>query len=222
MTETPKLSGPMLPPKSGGRAKQLMVLLHGYGADGADLIGLGQEWRELWPDMAFVAPNAPEPCALNPGGYQWFPLDAARIDNRVRGAAAARPVLINFLIDLWGQTGLTARDTVICGFSQGAMMALHIGTSLDSAPIAVVSFSGALIPPAGFAEGRYAKPPIALIHGELDQVVDPDLSRESAQVLADAGYQARLFISPGTGHGIAPDGLDFATLFLRSQPALSA
>lgn len=222
MTETPKLSGPMLPPKSGGRAKQLMVLLHGYGADGADLIGLGQEWRELWPDMAFIAPNAPEPCALNPGGYQWFPLDVARIDNRVRGAAAARPVLINFLIDLWGQTGLTARDTVICGFSQGAMMALHIGTSLDSAPIAVVSFSGALIPPEGFAEGRYAKPPIALIHGELDQVVDPDLSRESAQVLADAGYQARLFISPGIGHGIAPDGLDFATLFLRSQPALSA
>ena len=217
---TPKLSGPMLPPKSGGPARQLMVLLHGYGANGADLIGLGQEWRELWPDMAFVAPNAPEVCAQNPRGFQWFPIDVDRIAGRIKGAAAARPVLINFLIDLWAQTGLTARDTVICGFSQGAMMALHVGTSLDSAPIAVVAFSGALIPPDGFADGRYAKPPIALIHGELDQVVDADLSRESAQVLADAGYEARLFISPGVGHGIAPDGLDFATLFLRSRPAL--
>jgi phospholipase/carboxylesterase len=222
VTQTPKLSGPMLPPRSGGPARQLMVLLHGYGADGADLIGLGRQWGELWPDMAFVAPNAPEICALNPGGYQWFPLDVERIDNRITGAAAARPVLINFLIDLWGQTGLTARDTAICGFSQGAMMALHVGTSLDSAPIALVAFSGALIPPEGFAAGRHAKPPIALVHGELDQVVDPNLSRESAQVLADAGYEVRLFISAGTGHGIAPDGLDFATLFLRSRAALRA
>lgn len=219
---TATLSGPMLPPKSGGRPKQVMLLLHGYGADGADLIGLGQQWRELWPDMLFVAPNAPDPCAQNPGGYQWFPLNVDRIGGRIEGAAQARPVLINFLIDLWAQTGLSARDTVICGFSQGAMMALHIGTSLDLAPIAVVSFSGALIPPPGFGTARYAKPPVALIHGELDRVVDPNLSRESAQVLADAGFEVRLHISPDVGHGISPDGLDFATLFLRSQVALSA
>ena len=218
---TATLSGPMLPPKSGGKPKQVMLLLHGYGADGADLIGLGQEWRELWPEMLFVAPNAPEACAQNPSGYQWFPLDVERIGGRIEGAATARPVLINFLIDLWAQTGLSARDTVICGFSQGAMMALHVGTSLDQAPIALVAFSGALIPPEGFATARYAKPPIALIHGDLDRVVDPELSRESAQVLADAGFEVRLHISPGTGHGIAPDGLDFATVFLRSRKALS-
>jgi phospholipase/carboxylesterase len=219
---TPKLSGPMLPPKSGGAAKQLMLLLHGYGADGSDLIGLGNHWRDLWPDMAFVAPNAPDPCAQNPSGFQWFPLQVDRIAGRIEGAAEARPVLINFLIDLWAQTGLSARETVICGFSQGAMMALHVGTSLDLAPIAVISFAGALIPPVGFATARYAKPPIALVHGDVDRVVDPQLSRESAQVLADAGYEVRLHISPGAGHGIAPDGLDFATVFLRSRVALSA
>jgi phospholipase/carboxylesterase len=210
----------MLPPKSGGKPKQVMLLLHGYGADGADLIGLGQEWRELWPDMLFVAPNAPYPCDQIATGYQWFPVNGPLPMRRVDGAAMARPVLINFLIDLWAQTGLSARDTVICGFSQGAMMALHVGTSLDQAPIALVAFSGALIPPEGFATARYAKPPIALIHGDLDGVVDPDLSRESAQVLADAGFEVRLHISPGAGHGIAPDGLDFATVFLRSRNAL--
>lgn len=218
---TVKLSGPMLPPLSGGKARQVMLLLHGYGADGADLIGLGQHWRELWPDMVFVAPNAPQPCAQNPAGYQWFPLDVERIGGRIEGAAAARPVLINFLIDLWAQTGLGPRETVICGFSQGAMMALHVGTSLDLPPIAVVSFSGALIPPDGFATARYARPPIALIHGAQDQVVDPGLSRESAQLLADAGFEVRLHISPGVGHGIDPEGLDFATLFLRSRRELA-
>ena len=182
-----KLSGPMLPSKSGGLPKQIMVLLHGYGADGADLIGLGQQWRELWPDMLFVAPNAPEICDVNSSGYQWFPLAVDRIAGRIEGAAEARPVLVNFLIDLWAQTGLSAADTVLCGFSQGAMMALHVGTSLDQKLIGIVAFSGALIPPDGFGDAYFAKPPVALIHGEFDQVVDPNLSRESAQVLADAG-----------------------------------
>jgi len=220
MSETPKLSGPMLPPKSGAAPRQLMLLLHGYGADGADIIGLGQEWRELWPDMLFVAPNAPDRCDVNSAGYQWFPLSPDPISGRIAGAAQARPVLINFLIDLWAQTKLGPRDTVICGFSQGAMMALHIGTSLDGALIGIVAFSGALIPPEGFGNGRFAKPPVALVHGELDGVVNPELSRESAQVLADAGFEVRLHISPGIGHGIAPDGLAFATQFLLAQPAL--
>ena len=217
-----KLSGPMLPPKSGGLPKQIMVLLHGYGADGADLIGLGREWGELWPDMLFVSPNAPEICERSAGGYQWFPLNVDRIAGRIEGAATARPIIVSFLMDLWAQTGLTAADAILCGFSQGAMMALHVGTSLDQELRAVVAFSGALIPAEGFLEARFAKPPVALIHGEFDPVVDPDLSRESAQVLADAGFEVRLHISPGVGHGIAPDGLQFATDFLLHQMVAKA
>ena len=222
MSGPAKLSGPMLPPKSGGAPKQLMVLLHGYGANGDDLIGLGWEWRELWPDMLFVSPNAPDVCAQNPGGFQWFPLAVDRIAGRIEGAALARPVLVNFLMDVWAQTGLGPADTVLCGFSQGAMMALHVGTSLDRPLKAIVAFSGALIPPDGFGDDYFAKPPVALIHGELDQVVDPNLSRESAQVLADAGFETRLHISPGVGHGIAPDGLAFATQFLTGLMAAKA
>jgi phospholipase/carboxylesterase len=203
----------MMPPKS-GTPKQLMVLLHGYGADGQDLISLGFQWRELWPDMLFVAPNAPEICAQNPAGYQWFPLQIDRTIGRIEGVGNARPVLVNFLIDLWAQTGMSPSNTVLAGFSQGAMMALHVGTSLDQQLAGIVSFSGAFAPAQDFGSNKFARPPVALIHGEQDTTVDPNLSRQAATALAADGYDVTLHISPGIGHGIAPDGLDFATSFL--------
>jgi phospholipase/carboxylesterase len=214
---TTTLSGPMLPPKSGGDPKQLMVLLHGYGSDGKDLISLGIQWRETWPDMMFVSPNAPAPSAMNPSGYQWFAISQDRSVSRVEGTAAARPVIVNFLMDLWAQTGVTPANTVLVGFSQGSMMALHVGTSLDQQLAGIVSFSGAFIPPAEFGTGRFPRPPVALIHGDMDGVLETELSRDAARQLEAAGFEVRLHISPGVGHGIAPDGLDFATAFLRER-----
>jgi len=210
---TVTLSGPMMPPKS-GTARQLMVLLHGYGADGQDLISLGYQWRELWPDMLFVAPNAPEICDMSPSGYQWFPLQTDRTIGRIEGVGNARPVLVNFLIDLWAQTGISPANTVLVGFSQGAMMALNVGTSLDQPVAGIVAFSGAFVPAEGFGSGAFARPPVALIHGDMDGVVDPDLSRQAATSLSADGFDVTLHISLGSGHGIAPDGLDFATSFL--------
>jgi phospholipase/carboxylesterase len=219
---TAKLSGPMLAPLS-GPPKQLMVILHGYGADGADLIGLGREWRALFPDMLFVAPNAPTVCARNPSGYEWFPLsDRPAEDFRQGGADLARLVIVGFLADLWAQTGLTAADTILCGFSQGAMMALNVATSIPEQVRAVVAFSGAFIPSAAFEAGEGAKPPIALIHGDMDGVVPVGLSRDAATLLAARGFDVGLHISPGAGHGIAPDGLAFATSFLLAEMAAKA
>lgn len=217
---TATLSGPMMPPKSGGAPRQLMVILHGYGADGQDLISLGYEWREIWPDMLFVAPNAPDVCEQNPAGYQWFPLRTDRIAGRIEGVANARPVIVNFLIDLWAQTGISPANTVLAGFSQGAMMSLHVGTSLDQKLAAIVAFSGAFVPAEGFEAGKFAKPPVALIHGDQDGVVDPQLSKQAADLLVANGFDASLHFSRGVGHGIAPDGLSFATSFLlASLPA---
>lgn len=213
------LSGPMLPPKSGQAAKQVMVLLHGYGADGSDLIGLGGEWRDRFPDMLFVSPNAPWPCGRNPGGFEWFPVNDPPIESfRREGADRARPVIVNFLIDLWAQTGLAARDTVLCGFSQGAMMALHTGLSLDHEVRAIIAFSGALIPPPE----PWSKPPVALIHGDLDGVVPVQLSRDAEVVLRAAGIDVRLHIERDMSHGIAPDGLGFAGAFLGEAMAAKA
>lgn len=213
------LSGPMLPPRSGQPAKQVMVLLHGYGADGSDLIGLGGEWREQFPDMLFVSPNAPWPCGRNPGGFEWFPVNDPPVESfRREGADRARPVIVNFLIDLWAQTGLAARDTVLCGFSQGAMMALHTGLSLDHEVRAIIAFSGALIPPPE----PWSKPPVALIHGDLDGVVPVQLSRDAEVALRAAGIDVRLHIERDMSHGIAPDGLGFAGAFLGEAMAAKA
>lgn len=209
----------MLPPKSGQAAKQVMVLLHGYGADGSDLIGLGGEWRDRFPDMLFVSPNAPWPCGRNPGGFEWFPVNDPPIEGfRREGADRARPVIVNFLIDLWAQTGLAARDTVLCGFSQGAMMALHTGLSLDHEVRAIIAFSGALIPPPE----PWSKPPVALIHGDLDGVVPVQLSRDAEVALRAAGIDVRLHIERDMSHGIAPDGLGFAGAFLDEAMAAKA
>lgn len=209
-----KLSGPMLPPANGLPPRHIVVLLHGYGADGSDLIDLGRHWARLLPDTLFVAPNAPRPCGQNPFGFEWFALDVDRIRGRLEGAREAAPVLREFLADLWSQSGVGAAQTWLVGFSQGAMMALHVGTGLDETLAGIVAFSGALVPPESFASGSAARSPVALVHGELDQVVDPDLSREAATMLAAAGFEVSLHISPGTAHGIAPDGLEFATAFL--------
>jgi phospholipase/carboxylesterase len=167
--------------------------------------------------MMFVSPNAPAVCDINPGGFQWFPIQSPRIDSKLVGAALARPVVLQFLEELWAQTGLSARDTVLAGFSQGAMMALHVGLSLDEPLMAVVACSGAFLPPEGFGARPFAKPPVALIHGDADQVVPVELSREAADVLKAAGVDVRLHISHGTGHGIAPDGLQFAVEFLSDK-----
>lgn len=212
----PRLSGPMLPPSSGGEPKQAVVLLHGYGSDGADLMGLGQMWAAGFPDALFVSPNAPEACALNPSGYQWFALDLDRFayERRLAGAAAARPMIVQFLEDLWGETGLGPRQTVLAGFSQGAMMALHTGLSLDRRLAGVLAFSGALLPPAGFPQAEALRPPVALIHGEFDSVVETSLSREAEIALRGAGYDVALHVSPAIGHSISTDGLQFASEFL--------
>jgi len=209
---TPKLSGPMLPPKSGAAPRQLVVLLHGYGSDGADLISLAPYWQDVLPDALFVSPNAHETCVGTPG-YQWFALDydTDRVANRQEGLPLARPVLLQFLADLWEQTGLSARDTILAGFSQGAMMALHVGLSLPQAPMGIIAFSGALVIPEGFG---MAGPPVAIIHGDQDNVVYPELGAEAASVLKAASYDVRYHVSPGVGHAIAPDGLAFATDFI--------
>ena len=212
-----KLSGPMLAPRSGQPPRQIVVLLHGYGSDGADLIDLGRYWGEAMPDTLFVSPNAPNRCAGNPFGYEWFPLQVDRIAGRIEGAKQAAPVIRGFLDDLWAQTGLGAADTFLVGFSQGAMMALHVGTASESPFKGIVAFSGALVPAEDFGAPGHARPPVALIHGDIDQVVDPQMSRDAETALKSAGFEVSLLLCPGLGHGISPEGLAAAAAFMHGR-----
>ena len=211
-----KLSGPMLAPANGGAPDSAVILLHGYGSDGHDLIGLAPHWQGLLPDALFISPHAPEATGMN--GFQWFAIDwtGDRLASRQTGVMRARPVLMGFLDDLWSQTGIRPERTLLAGFSQGAMMALHVGLSLpaDKQLMGIIGFSGALLPPDGFGGPALARPPVLLVHGDMDEVVDPQLSEEAHKLLSAENYSVTYHVSPGAGHGIAPDGLAAATAFI--------
>jgi phospholipase/carboxylesterase len=211
-----KLSGPMLPPASGGTPKQAVVLLHGYGSDGNDLIGLAPHWQGILPDAVFISPNAPQACRQFGFGFQWFDVsfDGDRLARRQEGVVQARPILLEFLDDLWSQSGIAPENTILAGFSQGAMMALHTGLSLEQPLMGIIAFSGAFLPPDGFGSTPLAKTPVCLVHGDVDDVVDPEHSADADLALRLAGYDVSYHVSPGVGHGIAPDGLAFASKFI--------
>jgi len=209
-----KLSGPMLAPATGGAPRRIVVLLHGYGADGTDLIALGRHWQAILPDALFVAPNAPDFIPDYPAGRMWFPISSELPVRRLEGVRAASVVVAEFLADLWEQTGLGAGDTILAGFSQGAMVSLHAGLALETPLLGIIGFSGAFLPPDNFPT---VKPPVCLVHGDLDTVVDVEMSISAETALREAQLDVRLHISPGAGHMIAADGLEFADAFITEQ-----
>ena len=214
----PKLTGPRLMPRSGA-PQQLVVLLHGYGADGNDLIEIGRQWQPLLPSAAFIAPHAPEPCAMAGSGRQWFPLSMRDPSERWRGAIQARPGLDAFLDETLQSLGLDDSRLAIVGFSQGTMMALHVGLRRNRAPAAILGFSGVLVGPEHLdeAKARSAKgepPPILLIHGSQDDVIPVDALFTGANQLAEAGIPCQWHLSVGVGHGIDGGGLKHGGLFL--------
>jgi phospholipase/carboxylesterase len=206
------IDGPRLKPKS-GKAKHLVVFLHGYGADGNDLIDIGKEWQKWLPDAAFVSPHAPEPCGMSPMGRQWFPLTMRDPSERWRGVTGARPTLDAFLDEELEKHSLAPDRLALVGFSQGTMMALHTGLRRAAPPAALLGFSGVLVGPEHVAEAT-GKPPILLVHGDQDQVIPLDALFTSADALGAANIPCQWHLSFGIGHGIDGGGLRHGGLFL--------
>lgn len=203
-----------------GRARSLIVLLHGYGADGADLIGLAEPLAGVLPDTVFLAPDAPEPCRVNPMGRQWFPI--SWIDGSTEAAMRAGFLRAADALDLWltdaiAAEGVTEAETALVGFSQGTMMALHVGPRRAGALAAIVGFSGRLAEPGPNAAPARTRPPVLLIHGDRDEVIPVQALVETREALAADGFAVQWHLSRGAGHGIAPDGLRAAALFLRAH-----
>jgi phospholipase/carboxylesterase len=220
-----ELDGPRLAPRS-GRARRLVVILHGYGADGNDLIEIGKVWQTLLPDAAFVAPHAPEPCEQAPTMRQWFSLSSRAADSPERwiGVNKARPVLERFLDAELARLGLPASALALVGFSQGTMMALHVGLRRTVTPAAIVGYSGLLVlPPDGeldaFAGEINARPPVLLVHGEEDSVIPAQALFQATDVLPALGIPVQWHMSAGVGHSIDPEGLRHGGAFLASNVA---
>jgi phospholipase/carboxylesterase len=216
-----ELDGPRLAPRS-GRARQLVVILHGYGADGNDLIEIGKVWQPLLPDAAFVAPHAPEPCEQAPTMRQWFALTFRDPNERWVGVNRARPVLDRFLDAELSRLGLPGSALALVGFSQGTMMALHVGLRRTATPAAIVGYSGLLVLPPDddldkFAAEISARPPVLLVHGDEDNVVPPQALFQAAEVLPALGMPVQWHMSAGVGHSIDPEGLRHGGAFLAAN-----
>ncbi len=204
-----------------GDMRSCVVFLHGYGANGADLLGLADPLGEHLPDTLFVAPDAPEACAGAPFGFQWFPIpwiDGSSEEEAMAGMGRAVNDLNAFLDALMVDEDLLPEQVALFGFSQGTMMALHVGPRREDELAGIVGFSGRLLAPELLGDEKLSKPPILLIHGDQDDVVPVDSLPQAAEALEQAGFkEVFAHIMEGTAHGIAPDGLGVALAFLRDK-----
>ena len=206
------LDGPRLEPR--GRAPNaLVVLLHGYGANGDDLIQLGQAWRQALPEAAFVAPNAPESIPGAYGSLQWFALTMRDPSEYWRGVVAAQPALDRFLDAELARYRLTPDRLALVGFSQGSMLALHVGLRRATAPAAIVAYSGLLAGPEHLDDAR-ARPPILIIHGAADDLIPVDALHLAREALAATGQRVEWHVREGVGHGIDAGGQRMAAHFI--------
>ncbi len=211
-------------PSQSGQTRSIVVFLHGYGANGADLLGLADPLGEHLPDTLFVAPDAPEACAGAPFGFQWFPIpwiDNSSEEEAERGMQAAVDDLNAFLDALMVDEDVLPEQVVLFGFSQGSMMALHVAPRREDPVAGIVAFSGRLLSPELLVDEVVVRPPVLLVHGDADDVVPPQSLPEAAEALAAAGFEdVFAHIMKGTGHGIAPDGLSVALAFMRDKLGL--
>ncbi|MCZ6846594.1 MAG: prolyl oligopeptidase family serine peptidase [Alphaproteobacteria bacterium] len=220
MPEHVELSGPAFAPASGGPAKQLVILLHGVGADGNDLIGLAPMLSQGLPDAEFLAPNAPEPCDMAPVGYQWFSLQDRSADVIEAGVRAAAPLVDKFIDDNCAIRQITPDRVALFGFSQGCMMSLFVGLRRQTALAAVLGYSGALVAPEKLAAEIVSRPPVLLVHGEADPVVPYQMLAAAQAGLEAAGVDVQTVSRPGLGHGIDEAGIrEGAALLQRTLTA---
>ena len=207
------IDGPRIPPASGGPAKSLVILLHGYGSNGDDLIGLAPHWRPALPHTAFVSPNAPEICPGAPGGYQWGGIASLDRNARAAGAARAAPALNEFIDAELALYGLTETRLALVGFSQGTMMALHVGPGRATPLAGIVGYSGMIADEAALAAAP-THPPVLLVHGDADPMIPVAAFHNAMTALTGTGFKVQNHVSPGLGHSIDMAGLQLGGAFL--------
>src|SRR6201981_625152 len=212
---TPALSGPSRPPASGGRPSRLVILLHGLGSDGNDLIALAPYWARLLPTAEFLSPNAPFPCDMAPYGYQWFSSQDRSPAAVLAGVRAAAPFLDGFIDNALAERGLADRDLALVGFSQGTMMSLFVGLRRAAPAAGIVGFSGRLLAPELLASELRSRPRTLLVHGTDDPLV-PYASLAAAEAaLKDIGVSVETLTCTGIGHSIDENGLRRGGSFLK-------
>jgi phospholipase/carboxylesterase len=212
-------------PSASGADSSVVLFLHGYGADGADLLGLAEPLAPHLPDTVFIACDAPERSMANPMGFQWFPIPWIDGSSEVAAAEGMRrsaKILDGFIDKVLADEGLAPENLILFGFSQGTMMSLHVAPRRAEPIAGIVGFSGRLMFPDALATETLSKPPVMLIHGNADDVVPFQEMQIAGEALQDAGFDVYGHVMEGTAHGIAPDGLSVALSFIRNRFGLDA
>ena len=211
------LRGPSFGPAAGGPPRQLVVLLHGVGADGHDLIELAPLLARDLPHARFVAPDGPQPCDMAPYGRQWFSLQERRPAAMLAGLTRTVPLVDAFLDEELRQAGLDDGALALVGFSQGTMTALHVGPRRSRAPAAILGFSGALLGADVLAAEARQRPPVMLVHGDADDVVPVEALFDAVAGLQGAEIPVQWIMRPGLPHSIDPEGIAAGGRFLRDM-----
>ena len=214
------VNGSSRQPHSGHPARQIVLLLHGYRSNGADLISFAPQWQQILPDALFLAPNAPQPCGAG-GGYQWWPLTEFTPAALASGTAGAAGAIDAFIDRKLAQYGLSESSLAIVGFSQGTMMALHVGLRRQRQVAAIIGYSGMLTGAGDLQQHKITKPPVLLVHGALDQIVPISALHTAEADLRSAGIEVTAHISPALGHSVDPAGLQLGGEFIARAFAAS-
>jgi phospholipase/carboxylesterase len=209
------LSGPEQRQLEGEVPKQLVVFLHGLGADGSDLISLAPHFAQILPEAYFVSPDAPFPCDMAPYGKQWFSLQDRSDDAILSGVKTAVPILEEYIATQCERFGLTNKDVVLIGFSQGTMLSLYTALRAKESYAGVLGYSGALVAPQLIKDEIQSSPEICLVHGQADEIVPFAAFEEAMSVLQAQGLTVHGFSREGLGHGIDPAGMQIGQSFLK-------
>lgn len=207
-------NGASLKPLSGAKPKQIVMLLHGFGSSGTDMISLAPHWQDRFPDALFLAPHAPQRCAMMASGYQWWGLSGFAPSALAAGAASAAPAINAFIERKLSEYDLNEADLALVGFSQGTMMALHVGLRRTNAVAGIVGYSGMLTSTSDIAKDDMAKPPVLLVHGSADPVVPFGAMPLAQQELQNMGIDVSTHMAQGLAHSVDPTGLEMGRDFL--------
>ncbi len=203
-----------------GKTQSLVILAHGYGANGDDLFDLAQQWAPDFPFTTFLSVHAPEACPMAPGGLQWFPLTINQgglrnPDEYWNGVCHAEKALQDFIDKELAHYNIDERSCVLVGFSQGTMMMLHCGLRRLKKLAGIIGYSGVL---AGFeklGETLSSKPPILLVHGAMDPVVPVEALHLSKKAMIEQNIEVEWHINADIGHTIDPLGFLLGQNFLK-------
>ena len=215
MNDLPELSGPEAEPASGGPAKQLIIFVHGYGADGNDLFSLSQYFAQVAPDAAFISPNAPYRCSGAPFGYQWYDVWMQDPDERLAAIRSTAAIFDNFITRQLDRRGLSEEQLVLVGFSQGTMMSLFAAPRREKAVAGIVGYSGRMESPDRLPDEIRSKPPVVMVHGDSDELLAVSDMETAAAALRGCGVEIETHVRPGLGHGIDEEGIRIGLGFVK-------